>query len=457
MERRPVRGAGLTGDASPDPVGEDRPDLGRLLADLGVSVPVRHAVSGIVTGPASPIQAAALADAVNGVDLLAVAPTGSGKTLVFAAGLVHRIAGAPSIPGRPRAIVVSPTRELALQTEEVLGTVGAGAGLRTACFVGGHPIARDKRTLVAPVDIAVGTPGRLLDLVRSGALGSSDVKIVVLDEVDQLLDTSFREQTEKLLNRCAGAILMSTTATAGGELEDTLRRRRPDLRIHRVDPGEPGLDPITRRGGAAGESTHPRHLVVLTTSDPDACAVALAARCTRALFFVLRRDAVEPLRASIAATGVPASGVSGSATPTRRATAFGELSSGAVRVLVTTDLAGRGLDLEQIGHIVHVGPPHSIQDLVHRSGRTGRGDTAAGTVAAVVRPDDAARMVTQARAAGMTVEQVNADAPASVARIDDLFGAEIIVPRQRKPPAPRAETRRPQRPRVHRPKKKRRT
>lgn len=460
MERGPIRGPGLSAEDDLDRADETRPDLVHLLAELEVPVPVRHAVSGIVTGPTSAIQAAALGDAVRGRDLLAVAPTGSGKTLVFAVGLVHGISGSPSTPGRPRAIVVSPTRELALQTDEVLGVVGAGAGLRTAGFVGGQPITRDKRSLIAPVDIAVGTPGRLVDLMASGVLSSTDIRIVVLDEVDQLLDTSFRAQTAELLDRCADATLFATTATADADLETELRRRRPDLRIHRVSTGTnhtPRGEPGIREGAPADDANHPRHLIVLTTSDPDACATSLALRCRRALFFVARRDAVEPLRASIVATGVPASGVSGAASPTRRATAFGELTTGAVRVLVTTDLAGRGLDLENIGHIIHVGPPHSTQDLVHRSGRTGRAGSAAGAVAAVVRPTDAARVVEQARKAGMSVEQINADETASGHRLDRLFGPEIAVPRQRRQPAPRDTTRRPARSRVHRPKKKRRT
>lgn len=467
MERRSIRGPGLNGKEELDGVGATRPDLDRLLAELEVAVPVRHAVSRIVRGPASAIQAAALGDAVHGRDLLAVAPTGSGKTLVFAVGLVHLISGSPSTPGHPRAIVVSPTRELALQTDEVIGVVGAGAGLRTAGFVGGQPLGRDKRSLVAPVDIAVGTPGRLMDLMASGVLSSTDIRIVVLDEVDQLLAPSFRDQTAALLDRCADATLVAATATADADVETELRRRRPDLRIHRVstDPHGAGSGgPESRPGTPAPTGAHtaddannPRRLIVLTTTDPAACATSLAARCRRALFFVARRDAVEPLRASIASTGVPASGVSGSASPSRRATAFGELTTGAVRVLVTTDLAGRGLDLENIGHIIHVGPPHSTPDLVHRSGRTGRAGSAAGTVAAVVRPADAARMVEQARNAGMAVEQINADAATSGSRLDELFGPEIAVPRQRRQPAPRDTTRRPARSRVHRPKKKRRT
>lgn len=450
MERRSLGGPGLTGDALPN--------LDRLLTDLGVAVPVRHAVSGIVPGTASAIQAAALGDAVDGRDLLAVAPTGSGKTLVFAVGVVHRIAGAPSVPGRPRAIVVSPTRELALQSEDVLAAIGAGAGLRTATFVGGQSLAKDRRLLVAPVDIAVGTPGRLVDLARGGDLDTSDVRIVVLDEVDQLMSASFTEQTDVLLDHCQTATLLSTTATADVDVESELRRRRPDLLIHRVQhpprDGDPHPPSAIRQQDV---STSPRHLIVVTADDPERCATALAARCTRALFFVTRRDAVEPLRTSIAESGVTAAGVSASASPTRRAAAFAELAGGSVRVLVTTDLAGRGLDLEAISHIVHVGPPHSIDDLVHRSGRTGRGGRAAGTVAAIVRPGEASRMITQAEIAGMTVEKVDADASSSDTRLEGLFGPRIQPPRRKREPAPRASTRRPAQSRPHRPKRKKRT
>ncbi|MFD2393804.1 helicase-related protein [Dietzia aerolata] len=166
---------------------------------------------------------------------------------------------------------------------------------------------------------------------------------------------------------------------------------------------------------------------------------------------------MEPLRTSIAESGVTAAGVSGSASPTRRAAAFAELAGGSVRVLVTTDLAGRGLDLEAIGHIVHVGPPHSIDDLVHRSGRTGRGGRAAGTVAAIVRPGQASRMITQAEIAGMTVEKVDADASSSDTRLEGLFGPRIQPPRRKREPAPRASTRRPAQSRPHRPKRKKRT
>src|SRR5699024_2415592 len=336
----------------------------------------------------SAVQSLALGDAVSGRDVLAVAPTGSGKTLVFAIAVAHQLTGSPSVPGRPRAVIVAPTRELAAQSTEILADVGAAAGLRVASFVGGQPLSRDRRTLVAPVDVVVGTPGRLVELLRTGILSAQDARVLVLDEADQLVGPSFAEQTGVLLDRCPDAVLLSATAAADDAVEDDLRARRPAVRIHRVaTPSGPAP------ADAAGASGAPRRLVVVGATVPDDYAVTLAARCRRALFFVPRRDAVEPLRASIAATGVTAAGVTGSASPTRRSSAFAQLASGAVRVLVSTDLAGRGLDLDAVGHVVHVGPPHSVSDLVHRSGRTGRGDAAAGVVVAIVRPSRSPRSV----------------------------------------------------------------
>lgn len=446
MERRPLGGRGLS---SPRPA-----DLDGTLAALGVSVPIRHAVSSLVSGPPSAIQAAALGDAVGGRDLLAVAPTGSGKTLLFAVAVAHRLEGSPSVPGRPRALVVAPTRELAAQCAEVVAEVCAGAGLRVASFVGGQALSRDRRALVAPVDVAVGTPGRLADLLGDGALAATDATVVVLDEVDQLLGPSFADQTGVLLAAWEGATLLATTATADDAVVEEMRGRRPGLAVHRVTTPSP-----TAADGAASSTASgpPRRLVVVAATDPDAFAATLASRCRRALFFVPRRDAVEPLRAAIAATGVPASGVDGSASPTRRASAFAELTSGAARVLVSTDLAGRGLDLAAIGHVVHVGPPHSVADLVHRSGRTGRGDAAAGVVAALVRPHEVARVRAQATEAGMTVEVVDPADRSAGERLTAAFGPEIDRHRRRREPAPPARSRRPARSRAHRPKRKRRS
>ncbi|WP_308936894.1 DEAD/DEAH box helicase [Dietzia massiliensis] len=429
-------------------------------------------MSALVSGEPTPVQAAALADAVGGESLLAVAPTGSGKTLVFAIGVVHRLAGSPSLPGRPRAVVVAPTRELAEQSAEVLAEVGAGAGLRVASFVGGQPIKRDRRALVAPVDVAVGTPGRLADLVRSRAVSLTDARVMVLDEADQLLGPSFVEQTESLLAACAGAGLVATTATADSGVEARLREARPGLRVHRVErapasvqqePGPGGSPAAETAAGTTTTTGAPRQLVILSTPDPDGVAVALAARCTRGLFFVPRRDAVDALRAAIADTGVRVAGVKGSDSPTRRSSAFSELASGAVRVLVTTDLAGRGLDIVDVGHVVHVGPPHSMDDLVHRSGRTGRGDARAGVVAAVLRPSQVDRVADQARESGMSVETVDVSRPGADDAITRVFGPELMTPAARRAPAPPARSRRPSEPprpatsRVHRPKRKKRS
>src|SRR5699024_1722833 len=211
VERRPLGGQGLSPPA--------RPGLDGLLADLGVGVPIRHAVSSIVRGEPSAVQSLALGDAVSGRDVLAVAP---------------QLTGSPSAPGRPRAVIVAPTRELAAQSTEILADVGAAAGLRVASFVGGQPLSRDRRTLVAPVDVVVGTPGRLVELLRTGILSAQDARVLVLDEADQLVGPSFAEQTGVLLDRCPDAVLLSATATADDAVEDDLRARRPAVRIHRV-------------------------------------------------------------------------------------------------------------------------------------------------------------------------------------------------------------------------------
>ena len=441
MERGPLGGRGLNASGTGD--------LDDLLSELGVVVPIRHAVAAVVSGPPTLVQAAALSDATAGHDLLVVAPTGSGKTLVFGVAIAHQLMGAPSLISRPRALVIAPTRELAEQNAEVVAGVGAGVGLRVATFVGGQPVSRDRRVLAAPVDVAVGTPGRLSDLVQRGVLSTADVRVLVLDEADQLLDASFAEQTSALLDHCAGAVLLGATATAGHDLEQTLRGRRSSIRIHRLSSpvATPGPSGHARTGA-------PHRLVVVPVANPEAFAVTLAARCRRALFFVPRRDAVESLRSAIAATGIPAGGVVGSASPTARSAAFSDLASGRVRVLVSTDLAGRGLDLEAIGHVIHVGPPHSVDDLIHRSGRTGRGDATPGVVAAVVRPFEVDRVRAQAGEARMAVDVVD-PAARGPRGLDAVFGPEITVPRRRRDPAPRERTRRPSRSRVHRPKRKR--
>lgn len=392
-------------------------------------------------------------DAVDGRNVLAVAPTGSGKTLVFAVALAHGLAGAPSVPGRPRAIVVAPTRELALQSAETLAKVGAGAGLRVATFVGGRGVSRDRRDLIAPVDVVVGTPGRLVELLNARVLSAQDVRTLVLDEADHLLGPSFEEQTSVILRACGDATLLATTATADPEFEARLADLRPDLRSHRIS------EPIAPAGtGGEHVRTEARRLTVITTADPAGYAASLASRCTRALFFVSRRDAVERLRDAIRDTGITVAGVTGTATPTRRSAAFADLASGAVRVLVSTDLSGRGLDLEAVRQIVHVGVPHSVEDLVHRSGRTGRGGATAGVVAAVVRPTESARISELAAAAGMTVETLDADGRATPSRLTELFGPEVRQPRRRRSPAPPTRSRRPATTsRPHRPKRKRRS
>ena len=424
----------------------DEPTLDELMAALGVAVPVRHAVGAIVRGPATEVQRSALEPSLGGGDLLAVAPTGSGKSLVFAVALVHRLAGAPSLPGRPRALVLAPTRELADQNSEVIASLGAGAGMKVDCFVGGASAGRDRRTAVPPLDVVVGTPGRILDLIRSGILDTADVDTVVLDEADHLVSASFAEQTGAILDRCPGSSILAVTATADRECVAILLSRRPGLQVIRTT----GPAPAAAEGRPPGPTGPPTALVLVVSDDPVADAAQLSDRCRRALFFVGRRDLVAPLRQAVAARGVRVTGVDGTASPTRRAKAFSELAQGAVNVLVTTDLSGRGLDLEDLGHVVHVGLPHSADDLVHRSGRTGRGSRTAGVVLAVVYPHEEERLREQAAAGHFAVVEADPrDADSQIGPV--VTGA----PRRPRRTAPADDSRRPGVSRRHRPKRRR--
>ena len=413
-------------------------------------MPVRHAVSALVRGPATPVQERCLPPVIGGADLLAVAPTGSGKTLVAAVALALRVAGSPSVPGHPRGLVLAPTRELAEQVAEVTAPIAAAAGVRVETFVGGGPTSAHRRSAAMRVDVAVATPGRLLELVRARILHLDAVREMVLDEADHLLDRSFVEQVTSILDACRDPRLLALTATAAPELLAALRARRPALEEIRIAPSASEERP-SDAGSDGPVAGPPRSLVLLIDPDPEAVAASLARRCRRALMFTARRDDVARLRAAVEAHGVPAAGVEGGASPTRRTEAYGRLATGEVRVLVTTDLSARGLDVPEVGHVVHVGPPQSTEDLVHRSGRTGRGDAAAGVVVAVVRPAEEWRMLGLAERAGFAVRTLRSPTGAEA---DRALGPEIVEPaRRRRPPAPTAASRRPAPSRRHRPKR----
>lgn len=310
----------------------------------------------------TPVQAAVLDPALGGRDLLVSAPTGSGKTLAFGILMGGVLLDGGRAP-RPRALVVAPTRELANQVCRELAWV-VGPALRLGAFTGGTAIGPDMRRLRAGVDVAVGTPGRLLDLARRGALDLAAVAVLVLDEADEMLDLGFKDELEALLGslpRERRTLLFS--ATLPPEIERLATTYQRDAARVDVRAGA---------GHAHADIEQRAHLV----RDEDRFAalvnVLVAAGDARAIVFVRTREAVTALHERLVAHGFGATAIAGDRAQSERDRALAAMREGQAQVLVATNVAARGLDLPDVELVVHADLPDSPEALTHRSGRTGR-------------------------------------------------------------------------------------
>ena len=367
------------------------PDAARSFDVLGVAPAVLRTLRTMRITDPTPIQAAVLPDAIAGRDVLGRAPTGSGKTLAFGIPMVQTLTGAASKPGRPRGLVIAPTRELADQIADVLGDLGAAAGLRVLAFVGGENINRQKLKLAAPVDIAVVTPGRAHDLRRQGQLSLDDVTDVVIDEADELADLGFLPDVLGLVRatpRDARRMLFSATLD---ETADVLMKGREPVR-HEVSAVTVSVDTM-------------KHLVFRVPDNgvADEVCAWIAAREGRVVFFANTRDRVVGLAKHLTEQGIHAEALHGDRGQTARREALAGFASGEVPVLVATDVAARGIDVTDLDLVVHADPPPEAATYVHRSGRTARAG-ATGTVVTIVRDRQAESVTGMLRKAGVTAE-----------------------------------------------------
>jgi ATP-dependent RNA helicase DeaD len=329
------------------------PSLARALEERGYSEP-------------TPVQAAVLASEASGRDLLVSAQTGSGKTVAYGLAMAETLLGADaSFPpaAAPLALVIAPTRELAMQVERELTWLYGSTGARLCACVGGMDAQRERRQLQAGAHIVVGTPGRLRDHIERGALDVSGLKIVVLDEADEMLDLGFREDLEFMLEAMPvekRGLLFSATVPKGIA---TLARRyqRNALRIE-VERGKTGHVDIEYRA------------IRIFPQESEAAVVNLLRliEAPTAIVFCNTREAVRHLSATLAERGFSAVTLSGELSQHERNQAMQALRNGRSRVLVATDVAARGLDLPNVGIVIHADLPHDIETLQHRSGRTGR-------------------------------------------------------------------------------------
>ena len=383
-------------------------------ADLGVPAPlVEVLAAGGITAP-FPIQVATLPDSLAGRDVLGRGRTGSGKTLAFALPLVARLAtsGTRRTPKRPRALVLVPTRELANQVLAVVEPLARALGLRTTTVFGGVGQNPQVQALAGGIDVLVACPGRLEDLIGQGHADLGAVEITVLDEADHMADLGFLPGVKRLMDRTPKVgqrLLFSATLDNGVDV--LVRRYLTDPVTHSVDPA------------VAPVATMTHHVLHVQSSDKAAVVRQLAGGLGRSVLFTRTKHQARKLARQLTANGVPAVDLHGNLSQNARERNLAAFSSGATRVLCATDIAARGIHVDDVALVVHVDPPAEHKAYLHRSGRTARAG-AGGTVVTIATPDQAAEVRTLARQAGITpvVTPVASDAPL----LDELAG----------PPAP---------------------
>jgi ATP-dependent RNA helicase DeaD len=314
----------------------------------------------------TPVQTAVLADDARDRDLLVSAQTGSGKTVAFGLAVANTVLGVEpqfAVASAPAALIVTPTRELALQVHRELVWLFAETGARLATCVGGMDPRREQQTLRKGVHIVVGTPGRLCDHLERGALVLAQLQIVVLDEADEMLDMGFRDELERLLDAApAKRRTLMFSATIPKEIATLAKRyQKHALRIATSSEADKHHDIEYR---AISIVPRERELAVVN--------VLRFHEAAGALVFCATRDGVTHLAANLAERGFSVVALSGELSQRERNTALQALRDGRARVCVATDVAARGLDLPDLGLVIHADLPQNKQVLVHRSGRTGR-------------------------------------------------------------------------------------
>ncbi|WP_252441395.1 DEAD/DEAH box helicase [Pseudonocardia humida] len=333
-----------------------RPELQAVVAELGYTEP-------------SPIQAESIPTLVEGRDLLGQAATGTGKTAAFALPMLQRWAEQRPERNRgdaPFGLVLAPTRELALQVSEAVTRYGAGLGARVLTVYGGAPVGPQWKSLQQGVDVVVATPGRAIDLMNRGALKLDALEVVVLDEADEMLDMGFVEDIETLLDATPDtrqAVLFSATMPRRIEtLAQKYLREPVTVRIRRAEVAE-GEAPKVRQAAYLVQRTH-------TTAALG--RVLEAERPKAAIVFCRTRLDVDAVTETLTGRGLRAEALHGGMDQEHRTRVVERLRSGRTELLVATDVAARGLDIDLLTHVVNHDVPQSSEAYVHRIGRVGR-------------------------------------------------------------------------------------
>ncbi|PWC07720.1 DEAD/DEAH box helicase, partial [Mycetocola zhujimingii] len=347
---------------------------GISFTDLGLGGNIVAALAELGAPSPFPIQAATIPDVIAGKDVLGRGRTGSGKTIAFGAPLVEKLmengGGKKRAMGRkPRALILAPTRELALQIDRTVQPIARSVGLFTTQIYGGVPQGRQVGALQRGVDIIVGTPGRIEDLIEQGRLDLSEVTITVLDEADHMCDLGFLEPVQRILRRTANGgqkLLFSATLDKG--VASLVKEFLPSPAVHEV------------AGEDQASATIDHRVLVVEHRDKDRIIEELANRNEKTLIFSRTRAYAERLADQLEDAGIRAVSLHGDLNQARRTRNLAQLTSGRVNVLVATDVAARGIHVDDITLVIQADAPDEYKTYLHRSGRTGR----AGKVGTVV-------------------------------------------------------------------------
>ena len=358
---------------------------GRSFRDLGLGGNLVRTLGELGADAPFPIQVATIPDAIAGRDVLGRAETGSGKTIAFGAALVERLLvlkaagklgepapkkakqpkrgeravrgqGAPT--RKPKALILAPTRELALQIDRTVQPLARSVGFYTAQLVGGVPSEPQVHALERGVDIVIGTPGRIRDLVERRKLDLREVQVSIVDEADHLCELGFLEETQWTLRQTErGGQRLLFSATLDREVEELVSEFLVDPAAHEIQR--------TR-------STVPHRVYMVLREDKEQAVLEFASTPGRLMLFCRTRVAAEATAELLQGAGISATALHGNLSQARREINLKQFSSGKARVLVATDVAARGIHIDDVDAVVQLDPPQEAKTFVHRSGRTGR-------------------------------------------------------------------------------------
>jgi superfamily II DNA/RNA helicase len=361
---------------------------------LGVPAPLVEVLTASGIAAPFPIQVATLPDSLAGKDVLGRGRTGSGKTLAFSLPLVARLAASTSKrqPRRPRALVLVPTRELANQVFAVVDPLARALGMSATTIFGGVGQNPQVQALAKGVDIVIACPGRLEDLIGQGHCDLGAIEVTILDEADHMADLGFLPGVKRIMDRTPKVgQRMLFSATLDNGVDVLVKRYLSNPTTHSVDPA------------VAPVSTMTHHVFRVDAADKATIVKELASGLGRSVLFTRTKHQAKKLAKQLTAAGVPAVDLHGNLSQNARERNLEAFSSGETRVLCATDIAARGIHVDDVAIVVHVDPPAEHKAYLHRSGRTARAG-AGGTVVTIATPDQAGEVRTLARQAGITPE-----------------------------------------------------